>query len=44
MTGWMAVGLLGLLLVYALVVWIVARTINTGLADDLRARTGRGPR
>jgi hypothetical protein len=44
MSAWMAGGLLAVLLVYSGVVWLVARSINTGLEDDVRDKTGRGPR
>lgn len=44
MSGWMAVGVLVVLMIYTGVVWLVARSIDAGLEDDVDDKTGRGPR
>jgi hypothetical protein len=44
MSGWMFAGVLGVLVVYSGVVWLVARSIGAGLEDEVREKTGRGPR
>jgi hypothetical protein len=44
MSGWMFAGVLGVLVVYSGVVWLVARSIQAGLDDDVREKTGRRPR